>query len=282
MAVRYVDLHMHSPVSDGFWTTENLPAAARALDLEVLALTDHDDIAGVPAMTAACAAHGIRVIPAVEVSTHFEGVGYHLLLYNIDLQNEALAGYFAAGRRHYNVMCQQAIAEFARRGKPLDPGRSLQLQGDAVKVYHLVAALIEHKYAENMSQAYGMCNEVGVFYNWSLPLAEAISMGQAAGGLSIIAHPGRAEPGFTAATELVLDGMRAVGLDGIECFHSFHTAANVAFYLTYAQRYGLLIGAGSDSHGPGQSPRPLTAWPAVQCRELLERCGVEVAASVSV
>jgi predicted metal-dependent phosphoesterase TrpH len=120
--------------------------------------------------------------------------------------------------------------------------------------------------------------EVGASYCWSLPLEEAIAVGHAAGGVAVIAHPGRAEPGFTPTTRAHLDAMVAVGLDGVEVFHSYHRAADVAFLLQYAEERGLLIGCGSDSHGPGPGPRPLTAWPATRCRALLARLGVTLEA----
>lgn len=275
--VQYVDLHMHSPVSDGFWTGETLPPAARELGIGAIALADHDDVAGVPGMIAACRPHGIRVIPAVEISVHFRSVGYHMLAYNIDLDNPTLRATFDKVRAYYDGMCRASINELARQGKSLDLEKSPQLRGSALKVYHLVAALIENGHAENMTKAYEMCIAAGAFYGWNLPLDDAIALTHAAGGFAVIAHPGRAEPGFTAADATTLDAMRAAGLDGIECFHSYHTAANVAFYLTYAEKHGMVISTGSDTHGPGKSGRMLTAWPASQCRALLERCGIPVA-----
>jgi len=277
MAVQYVDLHLHSPASDGQWTPETLPPAAAELGLQALALTDHDEIAGVPGMAAACAAAGIALIPGVEISTTFEGVGYHMLAYGLDLQHPAVQETFGRVRRYYDEMCRTALAELAGRGQPLDVEKSPALAGPALKVYHLVAALVAQGYAENQTKAYALCNEVGARYGWTPTMAEALDLAHQAGGVGLIAHPGRAEPGFTAASAATLDRMRAAGLDGVECFHSYHSAANVAFYLTYAERHGMLIGAGSDSHGPGTGPRPLTAWPAVQCRALLERCGFAVA-----
>ncbi|MDQ2807634.1 MAG: PHP domain-containing protein [Chloroflexota bacterium] len=276
-SVKAVDLHMHSPVSDGFWTTATLPPAARALGIGVIALTDHDDVTGVPAMIAACRPYGITVIPGVEISTVFATVGYHMLAYGIDLGNAPLLDTFNQGRAYYNQMCHAAIDELARRGQPLDPAKSPQILGEGVKIYHLVAALIENGYVANMSQAYGFVNQAGAHYGWSLPMEEAIALVHGAGGVAVIAHPGRAEPGFTAASEAALDGMRAAGLDGIECFHPYHTPDNVTFYESYAQHHGLLISCGSDTHGPGSSPRMLTAWPAGDCRALLERCGIAVA-----
>src|SRR5215212_6084124 len=115
-----VDLHMHSPYSDGRWTPETLAPAAQELSLRVIALTDHDEIAGVPAMTAAAAAHSIRCIPGVEVSTQFQGTGFHLLLYNFDLNHPAIRGHFDAVRAFYDDMVRNALATLAARGKALD------------------------------------------------------------------------------------------------------------------------------------------------------------------
>ena len=63
----------------------------------------------------------------------------------------------------------------------------------------LAEALVAQGYAANASQAYGLCQEVGVSYAWIMPMAEALALAHAAGGVGVLAHPGRAEPGFTAA-----------------------------------------------------------------------------------
>src|SRR5690349_16768504 len=80
-----VDLHMHSPASDGFWTPKTLPPAAAELGIKVLALTDHDEVIGYGPLADACRAYGIHVIPAAELSTYFNGIGFHMLAYNLDL-----------------------------------------------------------------------------------------------------------------------------------------------------------------------------------------------------
>jgi predicted metal-dependent phosphoesterase TrpH len=269
-----VDLHMHSPVSDGHWTPATLPPAAQALGLRVIALTDHDDILGVPAMAAAAAAYDIYCIPSVEVSTRFQGIGFHLLLYGIDLVHPGLAALFTQVRTMYDVMVRSALYELARMGKPLDPQRESRLAAPTgLKVYHLVEALTAQGYARNYHDAYELCKQAGASYIWQPALPDVLDLAHAAGGVGVIAHPGRAEPGFTATTREHLDGMVAAGLDGVEVYHSFHGPAAVAFLAEYAAEKGLLVGCGSDSHGPGPGPRPLTAWPAIRCRALLERCG---------
>jgi predicted metal-dependent phosphoesterase TrpH len=269
-----VDLHMHSPLSDGQWTPATLPPAAHALALRVIALTDHDEILGVPAMAQAAAAYGIACIPAVEVSTRFQGIGFHLLLYGIDLQHPALQAKFTQVRTMYDVMIASAMHELARLGKPLDPQRDPRLAAPTGrKVYHLVDALTVQGFAPNYREAYELCKQAGASYIWQPPMAEMLALAHEAGGVGVIAHPGRAEAGFTATTRDHLDAMVAIGLDGVEAYHSFHRPADVTFLLQYAAEKGLLVGCGSDSHGPGPGPSPLTAWPATHCQALLERCG---------
>src|SRR5690349_3262778 len=102
----------------------------------------------------------------------------------------------------------------ARRDKRLDAEKSPALRGEALKVYHLVAALVDQGYAENMTKAYEICKHVGAHSGWSLQWEEALHLGHRAGGIRVIAHPGRAEPGFTTASAPLLDRMRAIGLDG--------------------------------------------------------------------
>jgi 3',5'-nucleoside bisphosphate phosphatase len=271
-----VDLHMHSPASDGQWTPKTLPPAAAELGIKVLALTDHDEILGIAAMAESCRAYGIHLIPAVELSTYFAGVGYHMLAYNLDLGNARLQSKLAEGRRYYEEMVLNAVDQLRRQGKEMDPEKSAALTNRPLKLYHLVSALIENGHAKNGYEAYGIANSAGAHFGWSQPMEEAIALVHEAGGLAVIAHPGRAEPGFTAATADALDGMRAAGLDGVEVFHSYHTPVDIAFYLTYAEKHDMLIGCGSDTHGPGQSKRMLTPWPAATCRRLLEACGVAV------
>ncbi len=98
------------------------------------------------------------------------------------------------------------------------------------------------------------------------------------GGIAIIAHPGRGErepQEFTFYTPGLLDQMRAeIPLDGIEVYYPTHTPELVEIYKTYAQQYDLLIGAGSDAHGPpGRLP---IKYRAQLCHRLLERVGIEV------
>ena len=94
-----VDLHMHTTASDGRYTPEGLAQAAHELKLAVIALADHDRVDNIRPLQEEAARYGIHVIPAVEVSSQWDGTVYHLLLYNVDLTDERVVGPFDALKR---------------------------------------------------------------------------------------------------------------------------------------------------------------------------------------
>ena len=116
------------------------------------------------------------------------------------------------------------------------------------------------------------------YHEIKVDMAETVEIVHQSGGVALIAHPGRGqyEPEeFTYYTPHLLDQVRAeIPLDGIEVYYPTHPPEFVQTYLAYAQQHGLLIGAGSDSHGPpGRMP---IKHRAELCQRLLERVGVQV------
>jgi predicted metal-dependent phosphoesterase TrpH len=98
---------------------------------------------------------------------------------------------------------------------------------------------------------------------------EVIAVAHRAGGLAVLAHPGRSKGIYAIpATAEDVAEMAAAGLDGIEVLYPSHSAEQRAFYSALAQRHGLLVTGGSDSHHPQQ---PLAAWPLETCQAFLER-----------
>ncbi|KPV51079.1 phosphotransferase, partial [Kouleothrix aurantiaca] len=101
---------------------------------------------------------------------------------------------------------------------------------------------------------------------------EVIAVAHQLGGVAVLAHPGRSKGIYAIpATESDLAAMAEAGLDGLEAFYPSHSEDQRAFYRDVAQRLGLLVTGGSDSHGPQQ---PLAQWPAKWCAAFLERMGV--------
>ena len=101
---------------------------------------------------------------------------------------------------------------------------------------------------------------------------EIIDVAHALGGVAVLAHPGRSKGIYAIpATAAELAALAERGLDGVEVYYPAHTAEQRAFYREQAERHGLLITGGSDSHHPSQ---PLAQWPAKWCAAFLERMGV--------
>jgi hypothetical protein len=103
---------------------------------------------------------------------------------------------------------------------------------------------------------------------------EVIAAAHSAGGVALIAHPGRSKGVYAIPADAAdIAAFVAAGIDGIEVFYPAHTAAQIDFYLSQAQQHGLLISGGSDSHHPDQ---PLARWDALHMLPLLRRVGLPV------
>jgi 3',5'-nucleoside bisphosphate phosphatase len=137
--------------------------------------------------------------------------------------------------------------------------------------------LMKHGYVNDWPSALELVTDAG-YREMKADMVETVEITHRSGGVALIAHPGRGklEPQeFTFYTPDLLDQVRAsIPLDGIEVYYPTHSPELVETYLACAQQHGLLVSAGSDSHGPpGRMP---IKYRADLCRLLLERVGVEV------
>jgi len=134
--------------------------------------------------------------------------------------------------------------------------------------------LLAHGDAADLAEALTMIRDAG--YRQALaPLDRAVVAAHASGAVAVLAHPGRGGGEIYRFDPPLIDEMLAdVPLDGIEVYYPTHTNEQTAAYAALAWRRGLLVGAGSDSHGPQQ--RLPIAYPARSTAALLARCGVEV------
>lgn len=270
-----IDLHMHTTASDGRFTPEELAKAAHDLKLHVIALADHDRVDNVAPLQAEAAKYGISVIPAVEVSCLWDEVQYHMLVYNVNLQDERFVGPLAEARDKYAAICAQGLEELAKQGKPIDEGvLRVCSRGQPVAPYHVFQAIIKHEYAPNMKEAHELAKTVGVDFLPLPPMREMIERARQTGAIPILAHPARAEPGFNPPNEDTLNAMIEAGLMGFEVWHPYHSSYDSAYYLKLCQDRNLLMSSGSDTHSPNDPRRRLTRWPARHVAALLQACGV--------
>ena len=274
-----VDLHLHTLASDGAWTPAALIDHLAGQGFRVVAVCDHDSQRSVAEATRLGAARGIRVIPGVEVTTRWADRQWHLLVYGVAPgRRDPNATAFQALLTELDALLQNAAVDarlrIERSGRAL-PSLDGVLAGRPMWPFHVLSAAIADKHAENLKQAADLVTELGGTFTADLPLARVVTAAHEAGGVCVMAHPGRADS-VGVMTEADLEHIRRfIPLDGLEAHYRSYSDAQTAEYRAMAERHGLLISCGSDSHAPGApvDPRP---WQAAWCADLLTRLGVRV------
>jgi hypothetical protein len=170
---------------------------------------------------------------------------------------------------------EDARRRFEQSGRPL-PSIEEFAGGRPLWPYHVLRSAIREGHAKNLTTAAELTRQLGGDFNADLPLERVVSAAREAGGVTVIAHPGRGDS-VGIVSEDDLKGMLAEGIaiDGLEAHYRSHTDEITAQYRDMANRYGLLISTGSDSHAAKQpvDPRP---WRAIWAADLLGLLGIEV------
>lgn len=272
----HIDLHLHTTYSDGHWRPADLFTHLGEANFSVVAVTDHDAIDHLDEMRALGVTRGVHVIGGVEVTTNWRGMIAHLLCYADRFTGDALAQLVNATRQGMQENTRAVLRELERRGHRF-PRREEILReqgGEVARPIDNAHLLVEHGEATDLAQALAMIGDAG-YRIASAPLAAAVDAAHASGALTILAHPGRGGGEIQQYDPPMVDAMQAeIPLDGVEAYYATHTPDQVAAYTTLAAVRGLMITAGSDSHGPRQ--RFPVAYPAAYAARMLAHCGVTV------
>lgn len=268
-----IDLHTHSSASDGSLGPAALVAAAQVGKLDVVALTDHDTVAGVAAARDAAAGTGVRVVPALEVSTHHPAGEQHILGYFVDVENAALSAYTHTARGRRRERMRGMLQRLEALSIPVTMEQVLAAAPESATVGrpHLARALADAGHVHTPSEAFDRwIGDGGPAY---LPMAflspaEAIAMIHGAGGVAVWAHP-RADV-FRAEIRALAD----VGLDGVECWRPRNLPVDTRLFVETAGRLGLLTSGGSDWHGEWHGPLGSFAVALEDVRGLLGHGGI--------
>ena len=267
------DLHVHSTASDGTLTPRALLALARHNDVEVLALADHDSVAGLDEARGAALDFDVNLVPAVELSATDDGRDVHVLAYHIDSENPEVGELLSTAREARIRRAQTMVAALREGGLDIDLEDVYAISGAAtLGRSHVARALVARGHATSVTDAFSrLIGHDRPFYvpKPSRPSHEVITTVRRLGAVPVLAHPG-----ITKVDDLI-PSMVASGLLGIEAYHADHDASTRARYARLAAQLGLIATGGTDYHGP-DSPNPdlgSVDVPADQVRRLL-RLGV--------
>jgi len=245
---RTIDLHVHSTASDGILSPADVVAQAAAHGVWLLAIADHDTTDGIREARAAAAAAEITLIPGVELSVGAEEHEIHVLGYFIDLDHQPFQAVLRTLRGARDLRNERIVARLRELGAPIDLERVKEIAGaGSVGRPHLAQALIEAGHCASMGEAFGRYlarGKPGYVGRERLGPAEAAQAIRQAGGIPVLAHPGKL--GQRRRIEAIVD----TGMEGVEAFHSDHVEKDVELILDIAKARNLLVTGGTDSHGP--------------------------------
>jgi predicted metal-dependent phosphoesterase TrpH len=249
-----VDLHSHTNESDGSLAPGQLVREALRAGITTLAITDHDTFAGYDEARALAASDGLELICGVELSTKLRSHAVHVLGYF--LRDDSLTEFRAwvlglqASRHERNIRLATRLQEL---GIDVTLEEAAALGRGMTGRPHFAQVMVKKRYVANVQQAFteylGDCAPAYVSRH-EPDFAEAVGKIRSAGGIASLAHPVRLKEDVAA----VVPGLRDLGLNAIEAYHSDHSVEQTAFYLSLAKRYGLLVTGGSDFHGPAVKP----------------------------
>jgi 3',5'-nucleoside bisphosphate phosphatase len=250
--VRGIDLHTHSTRSDGTTTPSQTVALAAEQQLGGIALTDHDTMDGWDEAADACAAHGLRFIPGVELSTELGGRSVHLLGYYVDPRYAPLRTECDRLRSERLRRAEAMVDKLADLGVELSLAEVLARAGDApVGRPHIAAAMVAAGVVPDLDAAFdGYLEDGGPAYVTKHALAptDGVSLIRDAGGVAVLAHPGVSTRDAPVDVGL-LDQLVSVGLQGVEADHAGHDEPTRNYWRQAARERRLYVTGSSDFHG---------------------------------
>jgi len=259
-----IDLHAHSSASDGTDSPAELVGNALAAGLDVVALTDHDTVAGHAAATAALsgpqlAGSGLTLVTGAEVSCRVEGISMHLLAYLFDPDEPEFARMRDLVRNDRFRRAEAMVERCRALGAPITWEQVLRIAGDgSVGRPHVASALVEAGVVADIDSAFtGQWLANGGradVRKQELDPFEAVRLVRAAGGVPVFAHPGAVKRGRTVSEQVITE-LAAAGLAGLEVDHIDHDEPTRARLRDLAAGLGLLATGSSDYHGSRKTVR---------------------------
>ena len=250
---RIYDLHCHSNFSDGILSPEELVSRAKSKEVAVLALTDHDTMAGYHRASVQAKHENIDLIPGIEFSSQWNGRGIHIVGLNIDPLCEPILKAVESQERARRVRAEKIADKLEAMGVDgaLQGARDYAGEG-VIGRPHFARHLVEHGYVANMNQAFkkylGAGKPGDIKQEWP-EIEEVVAWINAGGGISVLAHPAKYSMTRTKLCCLV-EHFKTCGGQAIEIISGSQTDAETRDLAKIAAKYELLGSCGSDFHTP--------------------------------
>jgi predicted metal-dependent phosphoesterase TrpH len=222
----------------------------------------------------------VIVVPGVEMTVTWNNRQIHLLVYGLDpgLGAPSASAWNQALTDIDNLMLERAAdakQRFIATGREL-PSLEGIVNGRPMWPFHVLSAAIKDGHAKNLKESAELLVSIGGDFNGDLPMDRVVDAAHQAGGITVVAHPGRGDSVGLVTAQDFDNFLPEIPVQGVEAHYRSHSDADTALYRRIAREKGLLVSTGSDSHAPNMPVDPM-AWHAEWSRDLLERLGISVA-----
>ncbi len=247
-----IDLHCHTLHSDGTDTPERLALLGDEAGLTALCLTDHDTLGGIPALLAMQPRTRVRLLVGTELSCRFLGRSLHVLGLLVDPLNAAFQARLEELRGRREDRNRRMLVRLGELGYPITHEDVLQ-QSDSplLSRVHFAKALAAKGFVRRAPEAFARLigdDCPGFVPRQELAPEEATRWIREAGGVPVVAHPGRFAGSGFRWDEAMAD-LQRLGMEGLEGYYGEYRASEQKYFLALAARLGMVVTGGSDYHG---------------------------------
>jgi len=260
-----VDLHMHSSASDGALDPEAVMTRAHLNGVRMLALTDHDTLAGQQEARETALGLGLQYIHGVEISVTWGGATVHVVGLNFDPANQTLQQVLTGIQCGRQARARSMAQGLVEHGLPnvLEQARHYAGNPDLIGRTHFARAMVEAGICPDMNQVFQRYLVPGkpgyVPHEWA-SLGQAVRAICGAGGVAVLAHPARYRLSALGQWALI-DEFKTLGGSGIEVVTGSHSDQEARRFQRVAIEQSLMASRGSDFHAEGESRYDVGAVP---------------------
>ncbi len=247
------DLHIHTYYSDGLQSPEDVVSGAKNNGVNLIAVTDHDNALARKEVAKYAKEAGIYAVEGIEISAYEGDLKVHTLGYNLNFDSPYFTAFYRKCLAASVERTEDILSKLKRAGIDISMQEVLAKRHSEDCPLHTMLisyVAVEKGIAANHYDFYGRYLAYGTagYSRVGRPTPEeAIEVIQKCGGISSIAHPGRISAGRDEVTSLILR-LKSCGLNGIEGIYSGHTVSETQYYKGLAERLGLYLTGGSDTH----------------------------------
>lgn len=244
----HADMHTHTRCSDGILYPHQLVEKAERHGFMALSITDHDNMDAYEVLRRGGYNGPVTLVPGIEVSCFEHGRDTHVLGYYLDEHHAPLKEYITFFRNDRERRATEMVDRLNRINIRISYDEVVDQAGSApIGRPHVAAVIVKHGYAKHLQQAFDVyldTGKPGYVAKSGFTIKQAVDMIHAAGGVAVVAHPGR-----TYNDPRLFLALLATGIDGVEVYHPSHWFVTREYYRVLAKQHDLVITGGSDYHG---------------------------------